>query len=119
METKIETLEDQDEQEAFLNGLKISELMVEFNYFWRHTPEGAAARRELESQWLATCRDLKEKKALKGTEFSCQEWFKEISKNLLEPSQEQKEMKSIKEKEKGKIRVEKYNKKKVLKFKNT
>lgn len=84
MQTKIENLtEPEQEKAAFDRGLALSELSGLFIYFLQNTPEGKQVKKDLENAWQETFLYLKSNKSLRGNDFSCSRFLRQISKELL------------------------------------
>lgn len=124
----IKTISEEEERAAFANGLQITKFFALFNYFLQETPEGQRVKQEMNQAWRETFELLKNNKQLRGNEFSCSLWLKQVQKELLkketdknkEEIKKENEEKSEKEEQRGKSEAKKPMVKKVrpLRFKN-
>lgn len=111
------------EKAAFASGVEISQFFALFNYFLNETPEGRAAKKEMNEAWLTTVAELRDEKQLRGSDFSCGEWLRQVQKELLAPKKvvekgkvENRKIASGEKKEVGAKKVP--VKKKGLRFRN-
>ena len=70
---------------AYNEGLELSKLLGLLVYFLKHTPEGRQVRRELEADWQTTIAELKTRGEIRGAQWSCSQWLKQLRKELLSP----------------------------------
>ncbi|MDO5561257.1 MAG: hypothetical protein Q4G02_00565 [bacterium] len=123
MQTKIESLtEPEQEKAAFDRGLALSELSGLFVYFLQNTPEGKQVKKDLENSWQETFLYLKSNKSLRGNDFSCSRFFRQIGKELLSthaPAPVKKNQSSpvVNKIANNKVKTKTYQKK-TLRFKN-
>ena len=83
METKIEALDSEAELEALHSGLVAAELCGLFFYFLHHTEEGKAIKKQIDADWQTQCTVLRTGKKIIGSDFSCGQWLRVLSKKLL------------------------------------
>lgn len=80
---EVKTISEEEEKNAFVNGVQITKFFTLFNYFLQETPEGKKAKQEMSQAWRETFELLRDNKQLRGNEFSCSAWLKQVQKELL------------------------------------
>lgn len=122
---EVKTISEEEEKAAFVNGVQITKFFTLFNYFLQETEEGRRVKQEMNQAWRETFELLKTNKELRGNEFSCSLWLRQIQKELLKTEVEknkelisgEKDGKSEKEEGNG-AKKSKTRKLKPLRFKN-
>lgn len=122
---EVKTISEEEEKAAFVNGVQITKFFALFNYFLQETTEGRRVKQEMNQAWRETFELLKTNKELRGNEFSCGLWLRQIQKELLKTEVEknkelvsgEKDGKSEKEEGSG-AKKSKARKVKPLRFKN-
>ncbi len=79
----VKTISEEEEKAAFVNGVQITKFFALFNYFLQETPEGQQVKQEMNQAWRETFELLKNNKQLRGSDFSCSSWLKQVQKELL------------------------------------
>ncbi len=121
MTEKKQLMAEKEEKTAFANGVEVTQFFALFNYFLNETPEGKTVKKELNEDWQRTLALLKEEKKLRGSDFSCGAWLRQVQKELLATNKKEKADKEIKvdaNNNGGMHKKNNYVRKPPVKFKN-